>query len=58
MTDFKIIEFKDIYKYQVINLITEVLKDQNVISKDSDLITDADLQKISEIYSGRGRFLL
>ncbi len=58
MTDFKIIEFKDIYKYQVINLITEVLKDQNVISKDSDLITDADLQKISEIYSGRGRFFI
>jgi GNAT superfamily N-acetyltransferase len=53
---FEIIEFTKPYQEQVVMLITQVLKDQHVISKDVIAIDDEDLFRIPEIYSGRGRF--
>lgn len=52
----QIVAFAKSYQEQVIRLITEVLKDQKVISKDVDAIDDEDLFRIAEIYAGRGRF--
>lgn len=53
---FEIIEFTKAYQAQVIRLITQVLKDQQVISDDVDAIDDEDLFHIADIYTGRGRF--
>lgn len=55
---FQIFEFTKLYQEQVIRLITQVLKDQHVISKDVDAIDDEDLFHIVDIYTGRGRFWL
>jgi GNAT superfamily N-acetyltransferase len=55
---FEIIEFTKPYQEQVVMLITQVLKDQHVISKGVDIVDDEDLFHIADIYTGRGRFWL
>lgn len=56
--DYDIKEFKPEYEGQVIALISQVLKDQKVIPESAEPISDEDLYKIPEVYSGRGRFFL
>ncbi len=54
--NIKIIEFQSQYRDQVIKLIDSILKELDVIPNTETLIDDEDLFKISEIYSGKGKF--
>lgn len=55
-TTYQIIEFEKSFETQVVRLISEVLKDQKVISDKVDVVDDEDLSKIPAVYSGRGGF--
>ena len=53
-----IVEYSNSYKDQVISLVGECLVDQSVLSKSCLPLDDDDLQKIPELYGGRGKFWL
>ncbi len=54
--NFKIEEFKEEYKDQIINVIGKTLADITVIDRKDLPIDDEDLGKINEVYFGKGRF--
>jgi GNAT superfamily N-acetyltransferase len=56
MNDKQIIEYTAHYERQVVELISQVLREQKVIPEGDELIDDDDLYHIPEIYTGRSRF--
>ena len=52
----KIKEYSEEYKEQIKDVIGKTLADISVIDRNSLPINDEDLNKIKEIYSGKGRF--
>lgn len=56
MDDKQIIEYTLRYQRQVIQLISQALRDQKVIPESDEPIDDDDLYHIPDIYTGRSRF--
>jgi len=54
--NFKIEEYSDEYKEQIKNVIGKTLADISVIDRKNLPINDKDLDKIKNIYFGKGRF--
>lgn len=54
--NFQIIEFQPQYRDQVIDVIGKVLRQLKVILQSDEPLTDEDLYKIPEVYSGKGKF--
>lgn len=55
-SNIKIVQFSSEHRDQVIKLIDTLLKDLRVIPNIEEMIDDADLFNISEIYSGNSKF--
>lgn len=56
MRDYQIVEYTPQHMKQVIDVISRVLRDQQVIPDSDEPIDDEDLYRIPELYTGRSRF--
>lgn len=54
--EIQIVAYEDKYKEQIIALIGECLVDQEILATSCLPLDDDDLQKIPELYCGRGKF--